>query len=92
MLLRRPQEGEVSGPREHGEADRRSGDVRPRRERHRALTDDPVQEAPDEAGREHDERHPDEEALPEALVGCVARIRSDGEGAIAKGCGHDRRA
>jgi hypothetical protein len=38
------------------------------------------------------EHHPDEEALPEALVGCVARIRSDGEGAIAKGCGHDRRA
>jgi hypothetical protein len=38
------------------------------------------------------EHHPDEEALPEALVGCFARIRSDGEGAIAKGCGHDRRA
>jgi hypothetical protein len=56
------------------------------------LADDPVQAAPEERDREDDERHPDEEAPPEALVGCVARIRSDGEGAIAKRRGHDRRA
>ena len=90
--LRRPQEREASGPREDGEADRRAGDVGPRRERHRVLTDDPVEAAPDEADREDDERDADEETLPEALVGRVARIRSDGEDAIAKRRGHDRRA
>jgi hypothetical protein len=56
------------------------------------LTDDPVQIAPYEGDREDDDRHPDEKALPEALIGRVARIRPDGEGAIAKRRGHDRRA
>jgi hypothetical protein len=56
------------------------------------LTHDPVQVAPEKRDREDDERHADEEALPKALVGCVARIRSDGEDAIAKRRGHDRRA
>ena len=56
------------------------------------LTNGPVQAAPEESDREDEERHPDEETLPEALVGSVARIRSDGEDAIAKGRGHDRRA
>ena len=64
--------------REDGETDRRSDGVRPRRERDLALTDDPVQAAPDEGDREDDERHPDEEALPEALVRRVVRIRADG--------------
>ncbi len=90
--LRRAQEREVSGSREDDEADRRSGDVRPWRERHGSLTDDPVQAAPHEAEGEDDERHPDEEAPPEALVGRVARIRADGEGPIDKRRGHDRRA
>jgi hypothetical protein len=35
---------------------------------------------------------PDEEALSEALVCRVPRIRSDGEDAIGKRRGHDRRA
>jgi hypothetical protein len=56
------------------------------------LTHDPVQAAPEKPDREDDERHADEQALPEALVGRVAGIRSDGEGAIAKRRGHDRRA
>ena len=90
--LRRPQEREVPGPREDGEADRRSGGVGPRRERDRVLAHDPVQAAPDERDREDDERDADEQTLPEALVGRVARIRPDGEGPIAKRRGHDRRA
>jgi hypothetical protein len=56
------------------------------------LPDRPVQAAPYEAERENDERDADEEPFPEALVGRVARIRSDGEEAIAKRRGHDRRA
>jgi hypothetical protein len=48
--LRRPQEGEASGPREHGEADHRSGDVGPRRKRHLVLTHDPAQAAPEKPG------------------------------------------
>ena len=91
-LLRGAQEGEVSGSREDGETDRGSGDVRPRRERDPVLTDGPVQAAPDEAEREDDERHPDEEALSEALVGRVARIRADREDPFAKRRRHDRRA
>ena len=91
-LLRGAQEREVSGSREDGETDRRSGGVRPRRERDRALTDGPVQAAPHEGDREDDERHPDEEAPTEALVGRLARIRADGEGPIEKRRGHDRRA
>ena len=91
-LLGRAQEGEVSGSREDGQTDRRSGGVRPRRERDRALTDGPVQAAPHERDREDDQRHPDEEAPPEALVGRVARIRADGEGPIEKRRGHDPRA
>jgi hypothetical protein len=90
--LRRAQERKASGSRKDDETDRRSGDVRPWRERDFPLTDEPVQQAPHEAGREDDERDPDEEALPEALVGRVARVRSDGEDAIAKRRGHDRRA
>ena len=91
--LSRPQEGEVSGPREDGEADRRSGDVGPRRERHRVFADDPVvQAAPYEADREDDERDADEEALSEALVCRVPRIRSEGEDAIENRRCHDRRA
>ena len=80
------------GPREDDEADRRSGDVGPRRERDRVLAHDPVQAAPEEPDRQDDERHPDEQTLAEALVGRVARIRPDGEGPIAKRRGHVRRA
>src|SRR5829696_2878366 len=91
-LLRGAQECEVSGSRENGETDRRSGDVRPRRECDPVLTDGPVQAAPHETERKDDERHPDEEAPPEALVGRFARIRADREGPIDKRRRHDRRA
>ena len=64
QLLRGPQGPEILGPREDGETDRRPGDVCPRRQRNPALTDGPVQAAPDEADREDEQRHPDEEALP----------------------------
>ncbi len=87
--LRGPQEREASGPREDAETDRRSGGVRPRCERDRVLTDEPVQAAPDDGDREDRERHTDEEPSPKALVGRVARIRSDRERAIDKRSGHD---
>ena len=80
--LRGPQELEAPGPREDAEADRRSGGVRPRRERDRVLTDEPVQAAPDDRDREDGERDADEKPFPEALVGRVARIRSDRERVI----------
>ena len=82
--LRRAQESEVSRPREDDEADRRSDDVAPRRERDRVLTDDPVEAAPDEAGRQDDERDSDEQSLAEALVGRVGRIGPDPERAFSK--------
>jgi hypothetical protein len=80
--LRRPQEREVPGPREDDEADRRSGDVGPRRERDRMLTDKPVQAAPDEADREDEDRDPDEEPLAEALVRRVGGIGAERERTI----------
>jgi hypothetical protein len=40
--------------------------------------------------REDDERHADGQALPEALIGRVARISSDGEDALWERHGHDR--
>jgi hypothetical protein len=43
------------------------------------LAHRPVQAAPEEPDREDDERHADEQALPEALVGRVARIGTDGQ-------------
>jgi hypothetical protein len=89
--LRRAQQREVPGSREDGETDRRSGDVSPRCERDPVLTDRPVQAAPGKADREDEDRHPDEEALPEALVRRVARIRPDGDDAVEKR-GHHRRA
>ena len=89
--LRRAQEREASGPREDCEADRRPGDISPRRERDSALAEGPVHAAPGEGDREDEERHADEEALAKALVGRVARIRADGEGPIAKRRGHDQR-
>jgi hypothetical protein len=73
--LRRAQEREVLGPREDGQADRGPGDVGPRRERDRVLADGPVQAAPQEPDRQDDQRHPDEQALAEALVDRVVRIR-----------------
>jgi hypothetical protein len=90
--LRRPQEREAPGSREDDEADHRSGDVGPRRERNPALAYGPVQTTPEEPDREDDERDADEQALPEALVGRVALIGSDREDAISKRRGHDRRA
>ena len=87
--LRGPQELEAPGPREDAEADRRSGGVRPRRERDRVLTDEPVQAAPDDRDREDGERDADEKPFPEAFVGRVARIRSDGERVIDQRHGHD---
>jgi hypothetical protein len=90
--LRCPQRSEVPGPREDGEAERRAGDISPRRERDGLLAERPVQAAPEEPDREDEDRHPDEEALPEALVGRVARIRPDRQGPFAKRRGHDRRA
>jgi hypothetical protein len=56
------------------------------------LTHGPVQAAPEEPDREDDQRDTDEQALPEALVRRVARIGSDGEQAIVKRRGDDRRA
>ena len=53
------------------------------------LTDEPVQAAPDDGDREDRERHTDEEPSPKALVGRVARVRSDRERAIDKRSGHD---
>ena len=91
-LLRGAQEREISGSREDGETDRRSGDVRPRGERNPVLADGPVQAAPDEAERQDDERHSDEEAPPEPLIGSLARIRADGECSIDKRRLHERRA
>ena len=91
-LLRCPNEREAPGPGEDEEADDRSGDVGPRRERDFTLTDGPVQAAPYDGDREDDERHSDEETLPEALVGRVVRIRADAEGPLVKRHRHERRA
>jgi hypothetical protein len=55
------------------------------------LTDSPVQAAPEKPDRQDDERHADEQALAEVLVGRVAPISSDGEHASWKWRGHDRR-
>ena len=71
--LRRPQEREAAVPGEDGEADDRSSDIGPRRERGRLLADNPVQAAPEQAGREDEECDPDEQPLAEAQVRRVAR-------------------
>ena len=52
--------------REDREAERRGGDVAPRRDRDRSLTDRPVQAAPDEGDREDDQRDRHEQAPGDA--------------------------
>ena len=66
--LRRPQEREVSVPGEDVEADNRSGDISPRRERDRLLANNPIQAAPEKRDREDEERDPDQQAFAEAQV------------------------
>jgi hypothetical protein len=90
--LRRPQRREVLRSREDDENDRRSGDVGRRRQCDPVFAHGPVQAAPEEPDREDDERHADEQALPEALVGRVVRIGSDREEAFVQRRGHGRRA
>jgi hypothetical protein len=77
--LNRPQEGEVPGSGEHDEAEDRAGHVAPRRQRYRGLADEPVREAPEEAGGEDQQGDPDEQALAEAQIARVGRVAADVE-------------
>src|SRR5262245_18811731 len=77
--LRRPQEREVPVPREDDEAEDRSCDVRPRRERDPLLAHDPVDAAPEEPDREDEQCDPDEEPLAEAQLRRVGLVGADRE-------------
>ena len=90
--LRRPQEREVSVPGESGEADDRSRDISPRRERDSLLADDPVQAAPEEPDREDEERDPDEQPFAEAQLGRISRVRADRKNAVSQRRDHRPRA
>ena len=90
--LRRPQEREVPVPGEDGEADDRSGDVTPRRERDRLLANSPVQAAPEERDREDEERDPDEQPFAEAQFRRVGPVRPDRKDAVSQRRDHDGRA
>ena len=70
--LGRPEKREVSVAREDREADDRSRDVAPRRERDDGLAEREVHAAPDESDREDEQGDADEEAPAKALVGRVA--------------------
>src|SRR5829696_1373078 len=87
--LRCPQEREISVPSEHGEADDRSGDIGPRRERDRLLTHDPIQAAPEEPNWQDEERDPDEQPFAEAQLRRVGGVRPDRQNAGSQRRDHD---
>jgi hypothetical protein len=90
--LRRPQEREISIPGEDGEADDRSGDISPRRERDRLLAHNPIQAAPEEPNWQDEERDPDEQPFAEAQLRRVGGVRPDRQDAVPQRRDHDRRA
>ena len=90
--LRRPQEREISIPGEDGEADDRSGDISPRRERDRLLAHDPIQAAPEEPNWQDEERDPDEQPFAEAQLRRVGGVRPDRQDAVSQRRDHDGRA
>src|SRR5215204_1436125 len=64
-------------PGEDGEADDRSGDISPRRERDRLLAHDPIQAAPEKPNWQDEERDPDEQPFAEAKLRRVGGVRPD---------------